>query len=84
MQVYAWQISGVMLTLSVLSMVVGMFILIWSSTGRDTGTAEWWDGEAKLAVTFTITAGVIGVLFLLQQWTLYSWHGKDDSGQQDR
>ena len=63
-------------------MMAGMFILIWSSTGGLTTTAlggSWWNGEAKLAVTFTIVAVTIACFLVMEQVALYSFLGKDDS-----
>ena len=59
-------------------MLVGMFILIWSSTGHN-GLANWWNSDAKLAVAFTVVAFVIAAFFLFEQIALYSWRGADDS-----
>lgn len=66
-------------------MLAGMFILIWSSTLTDSQQLfqDWWNGEAMLAVTFTIIAVVLGIVFFLQQYTLYSWHGADDQDQRN-
>jgi hypothetical protein len=41
-------------------MLGGMFILIWSSTGHEVDQG-WWNGEGKLAVTFTTMTGVLAV-----------------------
>lgn len=78
-QVYAWQMSVLFLTFSVLAMITGMFILIWSSTGGFHLDEPWWNSHSKLAVSFTIVFCVIASLFVFEQVTLYSWHGKDDS-----
>lgn len=85
MQVFAWQLSAWLLVGSVLAMLAGMFILIWSSTLTDTQQLfqDWWNGEAMLAVTFTAIAVVLGVMFLIQQYTLYSWSGADDQDQRN-
>ena len=85
MQVYAWQMSGYFLTLSALFMLLGMLIMVWSSTGYAPGEnwRGWWNGEAKMAVTFTVVSGIAVILFIIQQWTLYSWHGRDDADQAD-
>lgn len=56
-------------------MLGGMFILIWSATV----TRSWWNNDAKLAITFTIVAFLIGCLFVAEQVTLYSFRGRDDS-----
>jgi len=77
-QVYAWQMSVLFLTFSVLAMITGMFILIWSSTGG-IPDEPWWNSNSKLAVSFTIVFCVITILFVFEQITLYSWDGKDDA-----
>lgn len=79
--VYIWQLSVLFLTLSVLAMISGIFILIWSSTGNTGVNVPWWNGEAKLAVAFTIVFAFIAGLFLFEQIALYSWHGRDDSDE---
>ena len=75
--------SGVVLTLSIFAMLGGMFILMWSSTGKSPGSTKegWWDSEAKLAVTFTVVSVAVGIAYVVLNWTLYSWEGKDDSDQ---
>lgn len=65
-------------TASAMLMLLGMFVLIWSSTGR-TGAADWWNSDAKLAVAFSTVAAVVAGLFLFEQMALYSWRGADDS-----
>lgn len=65
-------------------MLAGMFILIWSSTGGPTvtiGEKDWWNNEAKLAVTFSVIGLGVGCLFLWEQIELYTWRGADDTGQ---
>ncbi|KAF2667535.1 hypothetical protein BT63DRAFT_426397 [Microthyrium microscopicum] len=81
LQVWAWQLSVLLLGISVLAMISGMFILIWSGTGSifPSEDVEWWNGEAKLAVSFTIVFAFIFVLFMVEQVTLYTWKGEDDS-----
>lgn len=83
MQVFAWQMSGWLLMVSALCMLGGMLILIWSSTltERQRMFQSWWNGDAKLAVTFTIVTTCLIALFAIQQWTLYSFDGHDDSDQ---
>ena len=80
--------SNILLMLSILAMLGGMFILIWKSTGNLSALERtlhgWWNSEAKLAATFTTVAFVVGALFLMQQFTLYSWQGEDDSDQVER
>jgi hypothetical protein len=63
--------SAALLTLSVLCMLGGMFILIWSSTGHTNGS--WWNSDSKLAVTFTIISSGVICLFIAEQVTLYSY-----------
>ena len=85
MQVFAWQMSGWLLIASALCMLAGMLVLIWSSTLLNTRTlfVDWWNDDAKLAVTFTTVTAVLFALAGIQQWTLYSWNGSDDSDQTD-
>lgn len=74
-----WQMSVMFLTLSVMAMMGGLFILLWSATGSVVDPQGWWTDETKLAMTFTIVFSVVGVLFVYEQFTLYSWRGHDDS-----
>jgi len=60
-------------------MLAGIFILLWSSTGSVYSFQDWWNDEAKLAITFTIVTLAVGILFVFEQFTLYSWRGHDDS-----
>lgn len=70
LQIYAWQASVMMLTVAVACMVTGMMVLVWVSTNwgpyknpRD----NWWDENAKLAVTFTAVAvATLAVLMMTQ------------------
>lgn len=79
LQVYTWQLSASLLTLAALAMLAGMFILIWSSTGHEKVGTSWWNGDAKMAVTFSIVTFLIALIFLIQQFTLYTFAGEDDS-----
>jgi len=47
-------------TASALFVLIGMFILIWSSTGH---SGDWWNEDSKLAVAFTIVAAIIAAVF---------------------
>lgn len=79
-----WQLSVHLLVLSVITMLAGMFILIWSATGGPKvrfGGEDWWNNEAKLAITFSTIGLVVATLFLWEQIELYTWHGADDTGQ---
>lgn len=78
-QVYTWQMSVLFLALSVMAMMGGIFILLWSGTGPTSSFSDWWNDDAKLAVTFTIVALAVMSLFVFGQVTLYSWKGQDDS-----
>ncbi|RMX84719.1 hypothetical protein D0869_04365 [Hortaea werneckii] len=73
-QVYGWQASIMFLTLSVAALIIGMCILIWSSTQfgpyKRKGESSWWDSNAKLAVTWTILTLVTIVAFLVAQVSL--------------
>lgn len=84
LQVFAWQMSGWLLMASAVCMLAGMLVLIWSSTltEQQRKFANWWNSEAKLAVTFTIVTVVLCSLAGIQWWTLYSFDGDDDSDQQ--
>jgi len=77
--VYIWQMSVLFLALSVVAMMDGIFILLWSGTGPLFPLGEWWTNEAKLAVTFTIVTIAVAVMFVFGQVTMYSWQGHDDS-----
>jgi len=80
-----WQCGTYFLSLSALSMLVGMFILIWDATDPIAGGFKraWWTGEAKLAVTFSIIGLFIACVFVFQQFALYTWRGEDDSAEHD-
>lgn len=82
-----WQLAGIILSFAVLCMLGGMFILIWSSTGNlseyEKLTGSWWNSDAKLAVTFSTVGFVLFLIFVTEQWTMYSFQGKDDGGQAD-
>ncbi|EMD00526.1 hypothetical protein BAUCODRAFT_144184 [Baudoinia panamericana UAMH 10762] len=72
-QVYGWQASIMFLTLSVAALLVGMCILIWSSTQfgpYKTVEEGWWDNNAKLAVTWSIITLVTVIAFLAAQISL--------------
>ena len=64
-------------------MLAGLLILIWSSTVTDKQRqlVNWWNGDAKLAVTVTIVTVSALALAILQQWTLFSFQGSDDRDQ---
>jgi len=72
-QVFGWQASIMFLTLSVVTMLVGMCILIWSSTQFGPAKSQrdgWWDSNSKLTVTWSIiTLGTI-VAFVMAQVSL--------------
>ncbi|KAI0484903.1 hypothetical protein GGR56DRAFT_680769 [Xylariaceae sp. FL0804] len=81
-QVYMWQMSGFILSVSVLAMLTGLFILIWSSTGGFAAREEgWWNSDAKMAVTFSSLFAVLAVVISYEQYTMYSWHERDDGGE---
>ncbi|TKA61796.1 hypothetical protein B0A55_11318 [Friedmanniomyces simplex] len=70
-QVFGWQASIMFLTFSVLTMVLGICLLVW--TGTMTGplqTGGWWGHNAKLAVTWSIVTLATLVVFLFAQVSL--------------
>lgn len=72
LQVYFWQLSVLFLAISVLAMFTGMFILIWSGTAGYFLSSDWWNDDAKLAVTFTVCFAIVAGLFLAENISLYS------------
>lgn len=69
-QVYGWQAGVMFLTLSVAAMILGMCVLIWSSTAfgpaKIKGTG-WWDNNSKLAVAWTtVTVATVFASFMAQ------------------
>lgn len=53
-QVFGWQASIMFLTLAVMAMVLGMCILIWSSTQYGPAKSRresWWDNNAKVSIS---------------------------------
>lgn len=63
-------------------MLAGMFILICGATGGPKvriGRGDWWNNEAKLAVTFSSIGLLVAALFMWEQIELYTWHGADDA-----
>lgn len=72
-QVYAWQMSILLLTAAVFCMVSGITVLVWTSADwgpRKDAMGTWWDDSAKLAVTFTIVLGFTLGIFLFTQASL--------------
>ena len=78
-QVLIWQMSVLYLIFAALLMLCGMFVLLWAAVGGE----QWWDGQAQLAVTFTIVAAIVMVLFMWEQFTLFSWDGPEE-GEENR
>ncbi|KAF1991253.1 hypothetical protein K402DRAFT_173952 [Aulographum hederae CBS 113979] len=72
MQVYTWQLPVTFLACSALCMIVGMFVLVWAATLQTYEGNDWWDENSKVAVTFTIVAGLTAVFFFMGQISLYS------------
>ncbi|CAG1966568.1 unnamed protein product [Fusarium graminearum] len=73
LHVYAWEFSLAFLVLAVLCMVVGLTILIWAAATYGPWkpeAAEWWDGNAKMAVLFTCILGLAVVFLILSQGAL--------------
>ena len=50
-RVYTWQISPILLALSVLCMIAGMAVMIWVAAGLGPLKKDyeaWWDSNAKV------------------------------------
>jgi hypothetical protein len=76
-QVWLWQMGVVYLMCSVAFMVAGMLMLVWAAAGGE----DWWNGQAQLAITFTVVAALVGGLFCWEQANLFSWGGgKEEEG----
>lgn len=56
---------------SVFILIAGLFFMLWLAAGGK----DWWDGQAQLAITFTVVTGSVIVLFAWEQLTLFSWDG---------
>jgi len=70
-QIYTWQLPVLFLTCSVITMIVGIMVLVWSATWHP-GRSDWWDENTKSAITLTIVAGLTVALFFTSQISLYS------------
>ncbi|UPX18657.1 uncharacterized protein EKO05_0008949 [Ascochyta rabiei] len=71
LQVFTWQMPVMFLTTATISMITGMFLHVWSAT-RHLETAEWWDDNSKVALTFTVVALTSVALFFAGQISLYT------------
>ena len=60
---------------SVFIMILGIFVLVWSAAGGE----DWWNGQAQLAITFTVVACAVFGMFAWEQVTLFSWDGHNGS-----
>lgn len=69
--VYLWQSSVMYLMVSVFILIAGLFCMLWAAAGG----ANWWNGQAQLAITFTVVSAVVIVMFVWEQFTLFSWDG---------
>ena len=72
-QVILWQLALVWLVLSAVLMVAGLLLLSWQAA-QDGG---WWSGQAQLALTYSVVTGLVLLVFLWEQWTLFSWDAID-------
>ncbi|KAF2261373.1 hypothetical protein CC78DRAFT_561815 [Lojkania enalia] len=70
-QLYTWQMPVMFLTTATVSMIVGMFLHVWSAT-RYLDHDDWLDSDAKVAITFSVVAVVSITIFVLGQVTLYT------------
>lgn len=48
LQVFTWQMPVMFLTTATISMIIGMFLHVWSAT-RHLQTSEWWDDNSKVS-----------------------------------
>jgi hypothetical protein len=48
-QAYTWQLPVIFLTCSVLTMIIGMWVLIWTSAVLSRDGSSWWTGDAKVS-----------------------------------
>ncbi|KAK0355691.1 hypothetical protein LTR59_011058 [Friedmanniomyces endolithicus] len=70
-QVFGWQASIMFLTFSVLTMVLGMCLLVWTATIKGPlQTGGWWSNNAKLAVTWSSVTVATIIVFLFAQISL--------------
>ncbi|KAH8731555.1 hypothetical protein GQ44DRAFT_604660 [Phaeosphaeriaceae sp. PMI808] len=70
LQIMTWQMPVMFLTTATLCMIVGMFLHVWSATSH----LDWpglWEDNTKVAVTYTIIAGLAIILFFVGQVSLY-------------
>ncbi|KAF2747761.1 hypothetical protein M011DRAFT_476935 [Sporormia fimetaria CBS 119925] len=76
LQIYAWQLPVIFLTGATVCMIVGMFAHVWSAANVN----DWklWEGNQKMAVTFTIVGLTSIVIFFAGQVLLYSRSDEDD------
>ncbi|KAK5171211.1 uncharacterized protein LTR77_004355 [Saxophila tyrrhenica] len=68
-QVWIWQMGVLYLMISVLFMIIGMLALVWAAVGGQ----NWWNGQAQLAITFSVAAAVVAGLFVWEQVNLFAW-----------
>lgn len=69
--VFVWQTSVMYLMVSVFILILGLFVMLWAAAGGE----DWWNGQAQLAIAFTVVTTVVIVLFVWEQLTLFSWDG---------
>jgi hypothetical protein len=50
-QIYSWQLPVTFLTCSVVTMITGMWVLIWAATANDGG---WWNENSKVGFFNTV------------------------------
>lgn len=51
LQVFTWQMPVMFLTTATISMIIGMFLHVWSAT-RHLHSSEWWDDNSKVRAPF--------------------------------
>lgn len=53
LQVFTWQMPVMFLTTATISMIIGMFLHVWSAT-RHLQSSEWWDDNSKVKSTYRL------------------------------
>jgi hypothetical protein len=48
-QIYTWQLPVIYLTCSVITMIIGIWVLIWTSAVMSSGGETWWTGDAMVS-----------------------------------
>ncbi|KAK5169920.1 uncharacterized protein LTR77_005898 [Saxophila tyrrhenica] len=72
--IYLWQMGAVYLMISVMILIAGIFVLLWTAAqGED-------EGQGKLAIAFTAVTCTVGGIFVYEQYTLFTWDTEPPAG----